>query len=224
MKKEALAIAAALIMTFVTGCASSSEKKENDNRSVTQNNTQVNTQQSQAVQNDSQNGAAQNNSIKEESKYNPPEQDNTDDDYDYDWVDENMTYGDFVMLYRDEIVDGARSVTYQQLARSADGMEGEYVKLKGQITQIYDTSDGTYDYYEGMMSITYVPDEYFPYYTDSVLIAIPVSFVSQRPLVDDIITIWGVSSGLTSYETVLGDTRTEPTIIAAKVQFINNGY
>lgn len=145
------------------------------------------------------------------------------DEDDYSWL-ENLTYGDFVQLCRDDIIDGAVNVTYQQLARSANGMEGEYVKFKGEISQVLEESDGYYEYYTGLIDITYHPDEYFAYYSDTVVFAIPKEYVDIRPLVGDIVTIWGVSTGLTSYETVLGDIRTEPEIIAARVQFHNSNY
>lgn len=150
--------------------------------------------------------------------------DDHNNDYDNDdWLND-LTYGDFVRLFRDDVIDGAVNVTYQQLARSTDGMAGEYVKFKGEISQVLEESDGYYEYYTGLIDITYHPDEYFAYYSDTVVFMIPKEYVDIRPLVGDIITIWGVSTGLTSYETVLGDIRTEPAIIAAKVQFQNSNY
>lgn len=154
-----------------------------------------------------------------------------DDDY-YSGHDEdelndllaNMTYGDFVCLYRDEIIDGAVNVTYQQLARSTDGMEGEYVKFKGEIIQVIDEYIADFDCYTVLMNITYNYDDYFPYYSDTVMISVIKDFMDMRPLVGDIITVWGISSGLTSYESVLGDIRTVPEIVAAKVQFQNSNY
>lgn len=142
---------------------------------------------------------------------------------DYDWLDD-ITYGDFVRLFRDDIIDGAVNVTYQQLARSTNGMEGEYVKFKGEISQVLEENDGYYEYYTGLIDITYHPDEYFAYYSDTVVFMLPKEYVDIRPLTGDIITVWGVSTGLTSYETVLGDIRTEPAIIVAKVQFQNSNY
>lgn len=129
---------------------------------------------------------------------------------------EYVTYGDYVIANRDEIISGAKSVTYQQLARSTDGMADEHIKIKGMIAQVYDDGQG---FYSGAVAITRYEDNYSYYYDDLVLFNIPKEFLSQRPLESDIVTMWGVSSGLTTYETVRGDARTEPSIVVAKVQF-----
>ncbi|MCM1276888.1 MAG: hypothetical protein NC299_16250 [Lachnospiraceae bacterium] len=149
-----------------------------------------------------------------------------DDDWyedDYSWL-EDMTYADFAVLFRDEITSEAQNVTYQQLARSTNGMEGEFVKFKGEVIQVLEKYEDGYEFYVVMMNITYHGDEYFSYYSDTVMVCIIKDFIDVRPLVDDIITVWGVSSGLTSYQSILGDIRTEPCVVASKVQFNSSDY
>lgn len=212
MKKKLLAAAAVFIMMICSGCGETSENKDYD-RNAVQNNTPY----SELGYN--------------ESSYSEPEQEQHNDYNDYDdyddygdddWLDD-LTYGDFVVLCRDDIINDAADVTYQQLARSTTGMEGEFVKFKGEIIQVVDDTDGNYECYVILMNITYNPDDFFPYYSDTVIVEVMKDFMNERPLVNDIVTVWGMSAGLVSYESVLGDVKTEPSVIAAKVQ-LDNSY
>lgn len=122
---------------------------------------------------------------------------------------ENMTYEDYLFLYRDEIIDNAESVTYQELARSVDGMEGELIMVHGQIIQSFDDDE----YISGMIAITDLGYGY----DDLVAYTIPKDFLVNRPIEGDIATLWGISAGFTTYESARGDIRTEPAIAAAKI-------
>lgn len=130
--------------------------------------------------------------------------------YNDDYYDD-ITYEDYLYMYRDEVISEAESVTYQQLARSLDGMEGEFIKVKGQIIQAFD--DG--DYIIGMIAIT---DLGYDYYDDLIMFTIPKDFITTRPIEDDIAIMWGIATGFTTYESALGNIRTEPSIGVAKIQ------
>lgn len=190
MKKKLLAIAAALMAVTCSGCGNSSS----------------NSTQTPPAYNGGNNGNNGNAGGNQNNNVQPA-------------PDEYLTYGDYVRKYRDDIVSGAKSVTYQQLARSTDGMMDEYIKITGQITQVMDHIQDGDNYYAGLIYITYQEDDFFAYYDDPVLYYIPKEILNVRPLEDDIVTIWGLSSGLVAYEAVLGNTNTVPSIVAAKVQF-----
>ncbi len=90
----------------------------------------------------------------------------------------------------------------------------------GEIIQVLDESSAGYECYSILMNITSNSDGYYIYYTDTVIVNIIKDFIDVRPLEGDIVTVWGISTGFLSYESVLGDIRTEPCIAAAKVEFV----
>lgn len=144
----------------------------------------------------------------------------------YDTVDEalanagDMTIYDFLLRYPDLIVKECSSVTYQQLMRSIDGMEGECVKITGEFQQVLSQNDNGLDCIVGLINITYVNDGYFEYYDDPVYFMIPVGAVSTRPVVGDIATLWGICNGFDTFEMTTGGLQTLPTLATAKVQFL----
>ena len=112
------------------------------------------------------------------------------------------------------LIDGALradnfddSITYDDLSRSPDEMEGTYVQLAGKIVQIME-GDGFTAYrfavdndYDKMIYV-----ESYPEYPTGTLIE------------DDYATLSGVAYGVYSYESVLGSTITLPAVLAAKFE------
>lgn len=99
-------------------------------------------------------------------------------------------------------------ITYDQLARTPDDYKGQKVKFHGKVLQVMEDNvlnlnsirlavDGDYD---KVVYATYISD-----------------IVSSRILENDMITIYGVSSGLRSYTTVMGSTVTIPEITIDKI-------
>lgn len=105
-----------------------------------------------------------------------------------------------------------QALTYKDLARDRDGLKGEYVTFTGEIIQ--DVGDGSY-----RMNVT-AEGTYSTYYTDTIIFYYDDKGVGDRLLEDDIITIWGTSGGLYSYETVLGDTVTVPLVYVEYVELV----
>lgn len=111
---------------------------------------------------------------------------------------------------RRETVANAIAVSYEDLARDKNGMEGECIVVTGQIAQVIET-----DYlYEGLISITYVYDEFLglEYFTDEILYMVPKADCETRLLEGDIVTFWGKSSGLKTYTSVANTSVTLPQI------------
>ncbi len=115
---------------------------------------------------------------------------------------------------RAEVIEEATYVTYQELARSTDGMEGESIIVTGQISQVLEDTSS----YEGLINITYIEDDYFAYYDDSIYYFIDKNLLSVRLLEEDIVTFYGKSRGLITYESVLGSPITVPCIDVYKVE------
>lgn len=114
---------------------------------------------------------------------------------------------------RQEIVSQAKYVTYQELARSTNGMQGQAITVKGEISQVLEDNE----HYEGLINITYVNSDYYAYYTDSIYYMIDKSYMNTRLLQGDVVTLSGQSLGLITYESVLGSPITVPCIDAYKV-------
>ena len=98
-------------------------------------------------------------------------------------------------------------MTYEDIARDKNALEGQKVTFTGEIIQ---ASSGVY-----RMDVT--KDEY-GFYSDTILFTIDESSLSQNILEDDIVTIWGESQGMYTYEAVLGNEVTVPRIYAVYIQ------
>lgn len=97
-------------------------------------------------------------------------------------------------------------ITYEQLARTPDDFEGKKVKFTGEVVQLIegDTSN----------SIRFAVNSDY----DSMLYCeYDKSIVSTRVLEDDIITIYGTSYGLYSYQSTMGGKITIPAVIIDKI-------
>ncbi len=100
-----------------------------------------------------------------------------------------------------------RSVSYEEIARDIDGLKGEYFAFTGQVIQV---SGDTY-----RMDVT---KGEFDIYTDTIMFTYKAE--NARILEDDIITIWGVSKGLITYEAIFGNEVTVPNIKAKYVEIL----
>ena len=117
--------------------------------------------------------------------------------------------------WRADVINNSVSVTYDALARSTDAMEGSCIKVTGEIQQVleYDTL------YQGLISITYYDDPYFPYYTDNVFFTAPKKYFEVRLLEGDIVTFYGISEGLFTYISVMNLQTTLPSMSVVEVDF-----
>lgn len=97
-------------------------------------------------------------------------------------------------------------ITYNQLARTPDDYTGKLVKFSGKVVQVIDGTDeiqirlAVNSNYDTILYCGYDP-----------------SIVSSRILEDDIITIYGTSAGLISYQSTMGGTITIPAIYIDKI-------
>lgn len=98
-----------------------------------------------------------------------------------------------------------RTASYEELARDEKGKEGEYFTFTGKVIQVDDK--------QYRMNVTKITNEYLDdaYYEDTIYFTYEYKG-GDRILEDDIITIWGQSSGLYTYTSVLGQSITLPSI------------
>ena len=97
-------------------------------------------------------------------------------------------------------------ITYDQLARTPDKYTGEKIKFSGKVIQVMEE--------DGSTGIRLAVNSN---YDNVILGTYDSSIVSSRVLEDDQITVYGVSAGLYSYETVMGDTMTIPAMTIDKI-------
>lgn len=97
-------------------------------------------------------------------------------------------------------------ITYEQLARTPDDFEGEKVKFTGKVVQLIEGDSSN--------SIRFAVDSD---YGDMLYCEYDKSIVSSRILENDIITIYGTSYGLYSYQSTIGGKITIPAVIIDKI-------
>lgn len=111
--------------------------------------------------------------------------------------------------------ESQREITYQELARSTNGLFGEDIIVTGEIQQVLDSDT----WYEGLIAITLEDSGAFEYFTDEIYFIVPKTFVDERILQGDIVGLWGRSAGLYTYDSVLGSPVTVPCILVADVVY-----
>lgn len=130
-----------------------------------------------------------------------------------------MSYMDYVITYRDEIIDGAIDVEYEHFVAHPTGLKDGYVKFSGQIMQVFEDQAYGYDFYAVLMNITFVPGTYSSHFSDTVLISVLKDFSAVYPSVGDIATVWGMSKGFLTYENIFGEAVDAPHILAAQISY-----
>ena len=102
--------------------------------------------------------------------------------------------------------DSCKSYTYKEIARNPDKYKGKNIKFTGKVIQVM----------EGMFNsvtlrIDMTKDEY-GYYDDTIYATYTYSEGENKILEDDIVTVYGICQGTTSYESIFGATVTLPQI------------
>ncbi len=111
--------------------------------------------------------------------------------------------------------DSPRDVTYQELARSTNGLFGEDIIVAGEILQVVDNDI----WFEGLVSITQNGSGAFEYFTDEIYFIVPKAFFNERILQGDKVGMLGRSAGLYTYNNVLGSPVTVPCILVADLVY-----
>lgn len=113
-------------------------------------------------------------------------------------------------MSKQQYKDKCKSIAYEDLARNPKKYEGEYVKFTGKVVQNME------DDYLGALRVNVTQDSY-GFYDDTVYV---VYFLDDenRILEDDIVTFYGTSQGLYSYESIMGATITIPSVYAEYVE------
>lgn len=108
---------------------------------------------------------------------------------------------------KNEYKNKCQKYSYKEIFRNSEKYEGKLARFTGQVIQVME-DDG---YYMVRMDVT---KDKWGYYEDTIMVLIPIESFKGRILEDDIITVYGVLSGLYTYESVFGSSVTIPSMIA----------
>lgn len=106
-----------------------------------------------------------------------------------------------------------KTINYKSLARKPNQYKGQYFVFTGEVIQVMEDNNKV------TLRVNVTPKRYESlnetYYEDTILVAYEYSSSNEnRILEDDIITIYGQSTGTYTYETVMGSAVTIPAINA----------
>ncbi len=109
-------------------------------------------------------------------------------------------------------IKACKTINYKDAARSPKQYLGNQVKFKGKVQQVVDDDDS-----QTTLMIYVDPDEYGNY-EDPIYVSYEKSDKSEpRILENDIVTAYGVMSDLQTYTTVMGASKTIPSMLASYV-------
>lgn len=110
-------------------------------------------------------------------------------------------------LSKKQFKEECNSISYNTLARDPDNNYAKMVKFKGRIVQVMED--------DGAVALRVnVTNDGYGYYDDTVYVLYQYKENELKLLEDDIITFYGYSMGLESYESVMGATITIPRVYA----------
>jgi len=110
-------------------------------------------------------------------------------------------------MTEEEFKNSCKKISYKNLARDPDDYYLEQVKFKGEIIQVLED--------DGLVALRVnVTNDGYGYYDDTVYVLYAYEPGQSKFLEDDIITFYGWSMGLYTYESVLGASITIPEVYA----------
>lgn len=115
------------------------------------------------------------------------------------------------MQTEEEFKNACVSITYDQIARTPDDFVGTPIMITGEVIQVLEGSD---NYMEFRLAL----DEY---YDDIVYGFYTRKDKELRILENDIVQVWGISSGLITYTSTMGGDITIPSIDGYYISIIN---
>ena len=99
---------------------------------------------------------------------------------------------------------------YETIARNPDEYKFKYGKYTGEIVQVIEGADGRVDFRINITKTRWG-------YDDTIYVSYTYRDGESRLLDGDIVTVYGLNSGMLSYESVLGATITIPSVVAAYI-------
>lgn len=108
---------------------------------------------------------------------------------------------------KEDFIKTCKSYSYKELARDPEKFKGKNVKLQGEVIQVSENTFGN-----GITLRVDITKDSYGFYSDTIYCNYTYSEGESKILEDDIITLYGISKGDTSYTSVLGQKITLPYI------------
>ena len=105
----------------------------------------------------------------------------------------------------------AKTIPYKDLARTPDTYMGAKVKYTGKVIQVQEDGSAV------GLRVNVTKGEY-GLYDNTMFVAYDKGVISGRVLEDDIVSLWGTSTGLLTYKTVMGAELSIPQVLAQIVE------
>ncbi len=218
MKKTLIIILALFLLTVVSSCADNSEELENLNKQLNDSKAQVEQKEAEFKELQSKYDDTKKKLQDLEEKYNEYRasmkkfEGITDEDLKVIQKEQLAKEERIRKAAEEELKKGYNTgITYKQLARTPDKYKDKKIKFTGRVVQVIE-GDG-----EIQLRLA-TKKSYDDYMDDIILCAYEANIVKERVLEDDIITIYGVSGGLISYESTMGGKITIPGVVVQKIE------
>jgi hypothetical protein len=112
-------------------------------------------------------------------------------------------------LTADQFKQSCQIVDYESLARDPNAWQGKSVTVTGEVVQVQESSGGN------VYRVSIEQGSYGTWQSSStILVTTDSSYKGTRILEKDVVTIYGTSSGLYTYTTVMGASQTVPKVAA----------
>ncbi len=108
----------------------------------------------------------------------------------------------------DYLVENCVPYTYEQMARNPESVKGNLAVVTGEVIQVIENGND----YKLRVDIT-LKGESYQYYDDTIFVTYTKNPDDPRILEDDIVTIYGVLDGLMTYESILNQQISLPSLI-----------
>lgn len=116
---------------------------------------------------------------------------------------------------KQEYIDSCEKISYKELDRYSDEYEGKRVQFTGEVIQAINSYSGAIAEYR----IDVTKSEY-GYYSDTIYVVYFPDEDSTKIIEDDIVTFYGIYSGLYTYESTMGKTVTVPKVNAEYIDIV----
>lgn len=111
--------------------------------------------------------------------------------------------------------ENCKTYDYKEIARYPDKHDGELTTFTGEVLQVYQEDDETVL----LVQITKVEEAYITYYTDSIYVTYKFTD-GLKVLEEDIIAMYGESTGEYTYTSIFGQSITVPSFTAYYAELV----
>lgn len=114
------------------------------------------------------------------------------------------------VMSKSEYISQCRQIPYEKLCRNPDSYKGAYLTFVGEVVQVMEHGSSVHL----RVNVTEVKTNGYSYSTDTIYVITSLHEDGNRILEKDIVRLYGQSEGLRTYQAVLGNTVSIPSLKA----------